>query len=162
MAVFGTSGATTRGALLPLTSTAVMMNVLVFGVGSGSERYMKGSNLTDSWLQRGHRNVDLYLKQTSMSVKNLLSSALSKQKAYNAAPEWEHATTSGRCGKIVHQQTRQSYSQPLEVVHNDGIVACAVVIPGFCRHLRVWPSIRVLLFPIRLHHNAVQIFMQPV
>ena len=44
----------------PNWSTTVTWNVRRLGEGSGNDRYMNGSNLTDVYPQSGHVSVDLY------------------------------------------------------------------------------------------------------
>lgn len=60
-----------------------MKSVRVFEEGSGRDRYMKGSNLTDEKLHWGQTSVDLY----SPCMRTKCINALSKSRAFDTKHE---------------------------------------------------------------------------
>ncbi|KAH7854604.1 hypothetical protein Vadar_015828 [Vaccinium darrowii] len=57
---FGTVTVTGNGKAVPSVLKTVSVIVRVVVEGSGNERYMNGSNVTDNFLQNGQTNVDRY------------------------------------------------------------------------------------------------------
>lgn len=56
----GTETVTTIGMVLPSVFITVMFIVRIVVEGKGSDRYMNGSKVTETFLQTGQTNVDLY------------------------------------------------------------------------------------------------------
>ena len=57
---FGTVTVTGVGKVVPSELKTVKVIVRIVVEGSGNERYMKGSNVMDIFLQNGQTNVDRY------------------------------------------------------------------------------------------------------
>lgn len=57
---FGTVTVTGVGNVLPSVLKIVTVIVLIVVEGKGSDRYISGSNVTDTFLQTGQTNIDRY------------------------------------------------------------------------------------------------------
>jgi hypothetical protein len=57
---FGTLTVYEDGPAVPSELKTVMVIVLIVVEGRGKERYINGSNVTDTFLQMGQTSVDLY------------------------------------------------------------------------------------------------------
>lgn len=57
---FGTLTVYGDGPVVPSVLKTVIVIVLIVVEGRGRDRYMNGSNVTDTFLQSGQTNVDLY------------------------------------------------------------------------------------------------------
>lgn len=117
--------------------TTVTSMVRILAAGSGSDKQLNESILTEWNPQSGHTSVLLYMPCTRPPPSQL--------------------------NELLHPCLWEAAAAPrLKVVRDERVVAGLVVAPSLRRHLLVRPPVRIGLLDVRLVLHPVQVLVEPV